>query len=110
MVAPGALTCLARFVQQQRCHLIQVVTFAIPQRQRLFLKIISVMPAHEFHLFRVLNPVSGKWAQTRYKMTNQTARERYGDGNYQRIERARGVIAGSAESIPMEKNSNRSTG
>jgi hypothetical protein len=63
--------------------------------------------AHEFHLFRVLNPISGKWAQTRYKITNQTARERYGEGNYQRIEHAREAITGNAEGTPGEKNINR---
>ena len=43
------------------------------------------MTAHEFYLFRVRDPISGKWGQTRYKITDQTAHERYGEGNYEPI-------------------------
>jgi hypothetical protein len=43
------------------------------------------MAAHEFYLFRVRDPISGKWGQTRYKITDQTAHERYGEGNYEPI-------------------------
>ena len=61
------------------------------------------MAANEFHLFRVRNAISGKWAQTRYKIMNQTARERYGEGNYQRIEHAREATTGYVEGIPIHK-------
>jgi len=34
---------------------------------------------------RVRDPMSGKWGRTRYKITDQTAHERYGEGNYEPI-------------------------
>ena len=68
------------------------------------------MEAHEFYLFRVRDPISGKWGQTRYKITNQTAQERYGEGNYERIKHTREVRVGYAEGIAFDKYINRSSG
>ena len=68
------------------------------------------MTAHEFYLFRVRDPVSGKWGQTRYKITDQTAHERYGEGNYEPIVHTREVRTGYAEGIAFDKYINRSSG
>ena len=68
------------------------------------------MTAHEFYLFRVRDPISGKWGQTRYKITDQTAHERYGEGNYEPIVNTREVRTGYAEGIAFDKYINRSSG
>jgi hypothetical protein len=68
------------------------------------------MPTHEFYLFRVRDPISGKWGQTRYKLTDQTARERYGEGSYERIDASREVRTGYAEGIAFDKYADRSSG
>ena len=68
------------------------------------------MAAHEFYLFRVRDPISGKWGQTRYKITDQTAHERYGEGNYEPIVHTREVRAGYAKGIAFDKYINRSSG
>ena len=61
------------------------------------------MATHEFYLFRVHDPISGKWGQTRYKITDQIAQERYGEGNYERIQHTREVRNGYAEGVAFDK-------
>jgi hypothetical protein len=61
------------------------------------------MATHEFYLFRVRDPISGKWGHTRYKLTEETARERYGEGSYERIHASREVRTGHAEGIAFDK-------
>ena len=68
------------------------------------------MEAHEFYLFRVRDPVSGKWGQTRYKITHQTAHERYGEGSYECIKHTREARTIYAEGIAFDKYINRSSG
>ena len=68
------------------------------------------MAAYEFYLFRVRDPISGKWGQTRYKITDQTAQERYGEGNYERIEQTLEVRTGYAEGNAFDKYINQSSG
>ena len=52
------------------------------------------MAPHELYLFKVRDLVSGKWRQTRYRLTDETARERYGEGNYERLDWSREVRDG----------------
>ena len=61
------------------------------------------METHEFYLFRVRDPISGKWGQTRYKLTKETAHERYGEGGYERIDASREVRIGNAVGIAFDK-------
>lgn len=35
------------------------------------------------YLARVRDPTTGEWHQTRYRMTAEDARERFGEGNYE---------------------------
>ena len=61
------------------------------------------MNTQEFYLFRVRDPVNGKWGQTRYKVTEETARERFGEGYYERIDASRELRTGYAEGIALDK-------
>jgi hypothetical protein len=61
------------------------------------------MNTQEFYLFRVRDPVNGKWGQTRYKVTEETARERFGEGCYERIDASRELRTGYAEGIGLDK-------
>jgi hypothetical protein len=38
------------------------------------------------YLFKVRDLVTGKWRQTRYRLNDDEARERYGEGNYERLD------------------------
>ena len=60
------------------------------------------MNTQEFYLFRVRDPVNGKWGQTRYKVTEQTARDRFGEGCYERIDASRETRMGYAEGIALD--------
>ena len=52
------------------------------------------MPTRELYLLNVRNPITRKWRQTRYRLTAENARERYGEGNYERIDASREVRDG----------------
>ena len=49
------------------------------------------MPTRELYLFNVRNPITRKWRQTRYRLTAENARERYGEGNFERLDWTREV-------------------
>ena len=68
------------------------------------------MNTQEFYLFRVRDPVNGKWGQTRYKVTEEIARARYGEGCYERIDASREVRTGHAEGIALDKSTGDSRG
>ena len=38
------------------------------------------------YFFKLRNEVTGKWHQTRWRMTIEEARQRHGEGNYQVLE------------------------
>jgi len=44
------------------------------------------MASIELYRFKVRDPVTAKWHQTQYRLDVETARERYGEGNYELIE------------------------
>ena len=45
----------------------------------------------ELYLFKVRNPITGRWRQTRQRSTVDAARKRYGEGNYEPIVGSREV-------------------
>jgi hypothetical protein len=45
----------------------------------------------ELYLFKVRNPITGKWRRTRQRSTVDAARKRYGEGNFEPIEGSREV-------------------
>jgi hypothetical protein len=63
------------------------------------------MPTHELYFFKVRDQISGKWRQERYRLTDETARERYGEGNYERLDWTREVRTGtgSSHSAPLAR-------
>jgi hypothetical protein len=61
------------------------------------------MTTQEFYLFRVRDPINGKWGQTRYKVTEDIARKRFGEGCYERIEASREVRTGYAEGVALDE-------
>lgn len=46
------------------------------------------------YFFRVRDAISGKWRQTRYRLSDDEARLRYGDGNFERLDWTREVRIG----------------
>jgi len=36
--------------------------------------------------FEVRDAITGKWRQTRYRLSDAEARQRYGEGNYERLD------------------------
>ena len=42
------------------------------------------------YIARVRDPATGEWHQTRYRMTAEDARERFGEGNYELREWSKG--------------------
>jgi hypothetical protein len=69
-----------------------------------------MMDIPKVYLFRVRNPVTGKWAQTRHKITEQTAQERFGAESYERINATRELRTRDAEGIAFDKHGNGSKG
>jgi hypothetical protein len=55
------------------------------------------------YFFRVRDSISGKCRQTRYRLTENEARQRYGEGNYERLDWSREVRtgSGSVHSAPL---------
>jgi hypothetical protein len=54
------------------------------------------METIELYKFRVRDPLSGKWRETRYRLSDTEALVRYGDGNYERLDWTREVRSGAA--------------
>lgn len=54
------------------------------------------MATLEHYLFKVRDEITGKWRQTRYRLTTEIARKRYGEGNYELLEWSREVREGDA--------------
>lgn len=48
------------------------------------------------YFFEVRDSLTGKWRQTRYRLNEDEARARYGDGNYERLDWTREVRTGDA--------------
>ena len=44
--------------------------------------------------FRVRDALTGKWRQTRYRLSDEDARVRYGEGNYERLDWTREIRIG----------------
>ena len=44
------------------------------------------MEPQVLYFFRVRDPLTGKWRQTRYRLNDDEARARYGDGNFERLD------------------------
>ena len=44
--------------------------------------------------FKVRDSLTGKWRQTRYRLSDDEARLRYGDGNFERLDWTREVRIG----------------
>ena len=40
---------------------------------------------------KVRDPITGKWRKTRYRLTAEEARARYGEGNYELLEWSREI-------------------
>ena len=53
--------------------------------------------------FRVRDAIAGKWRQTRYRLSEADALDRYGAGNYERLDWSREGKTGSgtAHSTPL---------
>ena len=47
--------------------------------------------------FKVRDSLSGKWRQTRYRLNGEEARQRYGDGNYERLDWTRKIRNGDPD-------------
>ena len=47
------------------------------------------------YFFNVRDETTGKWRKTRYRLTDETARAVYGDGNYERLDWTREVRIGA---------------
>ena len=73
---------------------------ADPQEIRHSLIMDAPEPAKLFSMelvlcyFRVRDQIGGKWRQTRYCMSDTEALERYGAGNYERLDYSREVRVG----------------
>jgi len=48
------------------------------------------------YFFNVRDAITGKWRKTRYRLTDETARAVYGEGNYERLDWTREVRTGDA--------------
>jgi hypothetical protein len=46
------------------------------------------------YFFDVRDEITGKWRQTRYRLSDEEARVRYGDGNYERLDWTREIRDG----------------
>lgn len=49
--------------------------------------------------FKVRDSNTGKWRQTRYSITLEEAKERYGDGNYEPLEWSKEIRTGHAAAL-----------
>jgi len=52
------------------------------------------MGPNVLYFFRVRDSLTGKWRQTRYRLNDEEARARYGDGNFERLDSMREVRSG----------------
>ena len=49
---------------------------------------------HVLYYFRVRDAITGKWRQTRYRLSEADALDRYGEGNYELLDWTREVRDG----------------
>ena len=61
---------------------------------------------HLLYFFRVRDEITGKWRQTRYRLSDGEALNRFGAGNYERLDWSREVRTGggSVHSAPLAPN------
>jgi len=52
------------------------------------------MEPQSLYFFRIRDALTGKWRQTRYRLNDEDARARYGDGNYERLDWTREIRTG----------------
>jgi len=58
---------------------------------------------HVLYFFRLRDQLSGKWRQTRYRLSDADALDRFDEGNYERLDWSREVRSGggTAHSAPL---------